>query len=333
VASLLYRIAIVALALAVGIGVALSSRLSEPVDRLVAFVQGVAAGKLDARAEPVGPVELRVLAGEMNRMVGELKESRQQMVAKERLEKEMEISSRIQTSILPRKVEVPGLEVAARMIPATEVGGDYYDVFPAPGGCFIGVGDVAGHGLTSGLIMLMVQSVIAGLGRKDPDAPPREIVRVLNAVLFDNIRHRLGNDEHVTFSLLRYRRDGRVVFAGAHEEIVICRAATGKCELVSTPGPWLGAMADVGQVTEDSELLLSDGDVMVLYTDGVTETMDKGGEQFGIERLMAAVEGRRTEPVEKIRDAILDQVAQFGAQQDDDVTLLIVRYHAEERHG
>ncbi len=66
----------------------------------------------------------------------------------------------MQTSILPRKFAVPGLEISAKMIPASEVGGDYYDVIPVDDGCWIAIGDVSGHGLDAGLVMLMLQSSI-----------------------------------------------------------------------------------------------------------------------------------------------------------------------------
>jgi sigma-B regulation protein RsbU (phosphoserine phosphatase) len=325
------RIAAVALAVAIFLAVVLARGLSRPIDGLVGFIKEITAGRLDKRADVKGPVEVRELALAMNRMVGELDESRRQMAAKERLEKEMEISSRIQTSILPRRVDVEGLEIAARMIPATEVGGDYYDVFiarPGDDGCWIGVGDVAGHGLTSGLIMLMVQSVVSALGRANPNTAPREIVRVLNMVLFENIRGRLGNDEHVTFSIMRYRRDGTITFAGAHEEIIICRAETKKCELIPTLGPWVGAMNDVGHAVTDEKLRLADGDLMVLYTDGVTEARSAAGEQLGLERLLDTIEALQGEPVGRIRDKILDDVAAFSPQQDDDITLLVIRYTA-----
>ncbi len=331
VGFVILRIAAVALAVAIFLAVVLARGLSRPIDGLVGFIKEITAGRLDKRADVKGPVEVRELALAMNRMVGELDESRRQMAAKERLEKEMEISSRIQTSILPRRVDVEGLEIAARMIPATEVGGDYYDVFigrPGDDGCWIGVGDVAGHGLTSGLIMLMVQSVVSALGRANPNTAPREIVRVLNMVLFENIRGRLGNDEHVTFSIMRYRRDGTITFAGAHEEIILCRAETKKCELIPTLGPWVGAMNDVGHAVTDEKLRLADGDLMVLYTDGVTEARNAAGQQLGLERLLDTIEALQGEPVEQIRDKILDDVAAFSPQQDDDITLLVIRYTA-----
>jgi len=323
-------IASLALAAAAIVALVLSRRLSRPLDGLMALSADLGRGDLEARAKIEGPVEIRALAGAMNRMAQELGESRTQLAAKERLEKELEISARIQTSILPRRLDVPGLEVAARMIPASEVGGDYYDVFPVPGGGILAVGDVAGHGLKSGLVMLMVQSAIAALGREAPEASPRRLLTVANAVLYENIRNRLRNDEHVTLTVMRYHRDGRIVYAGAHEDLLVCRAETGKVEAIPTLGPWVGAMKDISKTVLDEELVLRDGDLLVLYTDGITEARDSSGQQFGIERLTARIEELRHEPVEKIRDDILADVARFASHQEDDVTLLVLRYHAEE---
>ncbi|MDI3290912.1 SpoIIE family protein phosphatase [Polyangium sp. 15x6] len=325
-------IALVALAAAAALAIVLSRRLSRPLDGLMAFVGDVSRGKLDAQATVAGPTELRALGDAMNRMARELAESREQMAAKERLEKELEISARIQTSILPRRLDVPGLEVAARMIPASEVGGDYYDVFPVEGGGILAIGDVAGHGLQSGLVMLMVQSALAALGREDPSARPKDLVRVLNLVLYDNIRNRLRNDEHVTLTVMRYHRSGRVVFAGAHEDILVLRASTRKIEAIPTLGPWVGAMRDVARTVQDDELVLEDGDVMVLYTDGVTEARSTSGEMYGMDRLTAQIEALAGEPVERIRDVILEDLARFshGKGQEDDVTLVIVRFRASE---
>src|SRR5262249_11742848 len=157
------------------------------------------AGELQARADGAGLVEVDALATAMNRMVSELERSREELSHKERLEQEMEIAERIQTSILPRRLEAPGLEGAGVLRPATEVGGAYSDFLPHDGGCWIGIGDVAGHGLTAGLVMLMVQSIVAALTRVRRDATPADVVCILNEVLYDNIRHRLANDEHVTF--------------------------------------------------------------------------------------------------------------------------------------
>jgi len=181
--------------------------------------------------------------------------------------------------------------------------------------------------------MLMVQSTIAALGRKSPDAEPKGILRSVNAVLYDNIRHRLRNDEHVTLTLLRYHADGRIVFAGAHEEIVVCRAATGKCELVETPGTWLGAIRDVGRVMSDNTMKLEEGDIMVLYTDGITEARDANKKQFELERVLEIVEKEREAPADTIRDKVLDSVRTWIGEgpQEDDLTIVVIRYHAPDK--
>ena len=254
--------------------------------------------------------------------------TKRQVAERQRLEKEMEIAARIQTSILPRDMTVAGLEIAAAMHAATEVGGDYYDVVPVDDGCWIGIGDVAGHGLGTGLVMLMMQSGIGALARKMPDAAPRDLVLALNTMLVENVRTRLGQHEHATLTLMRYRRDGSLTFAGAHEDLLIRRAANGRCERIETPGPWVGAKRDIAAGTVDSTARLQSGDLLVLHTDGLTEAVaaDGSGARFGIDRLVALIEEHGASPPAAVRDAILAAVAAFSAQRDDDVTLLVARY-------
>jgi sigma-B regulation protein RsbU (phosphoserine phosphatase) len=319
-----FGIAAVALAAAVGFAFALSRRLSRPVDELVRFTHAIGKGELERRATPAGATEVQALAAAMNTMVEELDRSRRSLAEKKRLERELEIASRIQTSILPKRYDVAGLEIAARMIPASEVGGDYYDVFAMGDGCWIGIGDVAGHGLSAGLEMLMVQSVVAGLVRHAPRAAPSDHVRVLNQVLYDNIRDRLGQDEHITMTLLRYE-GGVFTFAGAHEEILVCRAAGGPCEHIQTPGTWLGGMRDISRATRDNKLELQPGDLMVLYTDGITEAQNKDKVQFGDERFTRVLEENRAEPVGVVRDRVIEAVQAWQAVQDDDISIVVIR--------
>jgi sigma-B regulation protein RsbU (phosphoserine phosphatase) len=319
-----------ALLAAFGGSALLARRLSRPVDDLVAFTQVVAAEQLEKRTTPHGPVELIELGLALNRMVGELADSRAAVAQKQRLENELEIATRIQTSILPRNVQVAGLDVAAAMKPADEVGGDYYDVQPATDGCWIGVGDVAGHGLTAGLVMMMTQSAIAALVRARPTASPGELVAVLNRIIFDNVQRRLGQREHMTLSLLRYQRDGNVRFAGAHEDIIICRA-NGKTELVETPGTWIGAVEDVSAFSTDYDLKLEDGDLMILHSDGITQASQPGpgGGLYGIERLCSEIERLHDRPVQEICDQIMSEVLRWSPVLQDDATLMVLRYKSE----
>lgn len=246
-------------------------------------------------------------------------------VTNDRLARELAIGGSIQTSILPRNVAVAGLEIVARMAPATEVGGDYYDVLPTSDGCWIGIGDVAGHGMGAAIVALMTQSVVASLTRFRPEANPGDVVCLLNDVLYDNIRLRLEQDEHMTLTLFRYHHDGRVVFAGAHEEVLVHRADSGAVETVPTPGTWLGARRSIEDVTVEGELYLGVGDTMLLYTDGVTEARNAEREQYALDRPIRILSEHAAESVAELHRRIWDDVVAFSVKQEDDLTLLALR--------
>jgi DNA-binding LacI/PurR family transcriptional regulator/serine phosphatase RsbU (regulator of sigma subunit) len=258
----------------------------------------------------------------------------QQTRARERaerheLDKELAIARKIQTGILPVSTSVEGLELAGVMVPAAEVGGDYYDVLPTAEGGWLAIGDVAGHGLVAGLVMLMVQSMIAVMVRSGLSPSPRTVLESVNLALRDNIRDRLGRDEHVTLVLMEYRRGGRLTYSGCHEEIVVWRKQTGRCELVSTHGLWLGILKALPQEMTDAELVLEKGDLLVLYTDGVTEAMNLDGEQFGTSRLTSLIERASALPVGEICRTIVAAVRSWAPVQADDISVLVGRYLGE----
>jgi len=199
-------------------------------------------------------------------------------------------------------------------------------VLPMKDGAWIGIGDVAGHGLSAGLLMLMIQSTVSALIRALPDVTPARAVCLLNDVLYHNVRHRLVQNEFATFTLLRFRDNGTVVFAGAHEEIVVWRKATGKTERLQTPGTWLAAARDISKSTIDVGMLLRPEDVVVLYSDGLTEAKNADGDQYGMDRLCAVIEKKSGDPVDKIRDAIIADVKSFMHEQADDITLMVFRH-------
>ena len=251
----------------------------------------------------------------------------QQATREAKQQEELAIAQRVQTSILPKNFDVEGLEISAAMVPATEVGGDYYDVQLAQGGgAWLAIGDVSGHGLDAGLVMLMLQSSLAALVRAAPGASPREVLIRVNDLLFENIRSRLKHDDHVTLSLFRYWPDGRLTFAGAHEEVLIRRKATGQVESVATPGTWVGGMRDIAPVTVDSALQLQPGDVVLLYTDGLTEATNADGEMLDIDRVRALLEKVGDESCQAIRDRFLAEARAWMTTQADDLSLLVLRY-------
>jgi serine phosphatase RsbU (regulator of sigma subunit) len=244
---------------------------------------------------------------------------------RERMAAELEIARRIQLSILPTTLEVPGLEIAARTESFTEVGGDYYDVIPVDDGGWLGIGDVAGHGLTAGLSMLMLQSAVGTAVRSQPNAPPSEIIAHVNRLMFDNMRYRLGRDDYTTFSLLRYHRDGTAVVAGAHEDLVVLRKATGSVELYAPAGTWLG-LSKMPPAKEDISLTLASGDILLLLTDGVTEARNRGGQLLGLERICDALRDVANRPVEAICAALWQRIDAWTHERTDDVTLVVARH-------
>jgi sigma-B regulation protein RsbU (phosphoserine phosphatase) len=239
---------------------------------------------------------------------------------------ENEIASRVQTAILPGEVDVEGLAISALMLPAEVVGGDYYDIIPVEDGCWLAIGDVAGHGLAAGVIMLMIQSAVQSLVRLSPRASPRELVCALNGALYENVHNRMKREEHVTFCLARYSPDGRLVFAGAHENILICRA-NGESDSIAPNGVWLGILEDVSAVTPETTIQLGPGDLMLLFSDGVIEAHDGDRKRFGIERLRELLIANRQRSPQEVRDGLVDAVLRWGGRPIDDVTLVVVRCH------
>lgn len=242
---------------------------------------------------------------------------------RKRLQSELLVAQNLQTSILPRDLTKPTFEVAARMVPATEVGGDYYDVIPADKACWIGIGDVAGHGLRAAVIMTMVQSMTAAIVRHVPSISPREVMTTLNQCVRENVFTRMHFDNHVTMTLFRCGDDGSVTFAGAHETIIVVRK-DGTVEEVETTGVWLGPVADIAALTTDESFRLEVGDLFVVHTDGVVEAR-KGKEEFGFERLKSTILEKRGESVASICDAVLGQVHEWSKAADDDITILAFR--------
>lgn len=294
-------------------------RVVAPLLALVRTAQHYENGNFKARAPEGGDLEVATLGRAFNRMGDAIE------VREAQLKAELEVAAQLQISILPGDfTTVKGAEIAAMMRTATEVGGDYYDVIETSDGCWLGIGDVTGHGLGAGVIMLMIQSAVAALVSGKADVTPVEVECAVNRVLYENIRQRMHRRDHATLSILRYTRDGTVRVAGAHEDLVVYRAATGDVETFETPGTWVGAARDVTRATVESTLALGAGDLLVLYTDGVTEAM-RDGEQFGFDRLLELVKkSGATRSAREVRDAIAAAVLTWSGTPLDDVSIVVL---------
>jgi sigma-B regulation protein RsbU (phosphoserine phosphatase) len=141
----------------------------------------------------------------------------------------------------------------------------------------------------------------------------------------------LHGTDHVTLTLIKYEEQGKLFLSGAHDDPLIWRKRTGKCERLSSPGFWLGALEDIESMSSDLEVNLEEGDQLVLYTDGITEAMNGSHEQFGLNRLVAVIERHGTESPTQLCAAILLALANWSSTQIDDVSLVVACYQGRPR--
>lgn len=257
-----------------------------------------------------------------------------------RVAAEMDVARRIQTQILPKNPSIPGLELACYMKPADEVGGDYYDIITVGSRAWILLGDVTGHGLSSGLVMLMAQSIISAILHTQKDISPRELNLLANEVLFDNLQ-RLNEDRQMTIVSICLESDttgGRsrnAVFSGYHDNIFVYRAATQTVETVSvTQMPCgLGFLRDVdASLTSEGHIELHPDDLVVLITDGVSEAAKQGDYQRGLfheESVVQVIRSSAHESVDSIKKKLVSELEAFTSGIfHDDVTFMIARVKA-----
>ncbi|MBB4229906.1 sigma-B regulation protein RsbU (phosphoserine phosphatase) [Rhizobium mongolense] len=246
-----------------------------------------------------------------------------------RLGAELDVARQIQLMVLPRAKELAAIEqldIAAYMRPADEVGGDYYDILQNGDHLKIGIGDVTGHGLESGVLMLMVQSVARAL-QEAGETNPSRFLSYLNRTIYKNIE-RTKTDKHVTLSFLDY--DGeRLTISGQHEDLIVIRH-TGAVERIDTSdlGLPVGLESDISSFIDTREIPFHKGDLIVLHTDGVTEAENPEGELFGIERLCENARRLHGQTAEQVMNGILESLmAYIGTQKiHDDITLVVVRH-------
>jgi sigma-B regulation protein RsbU (phosphoserine phosphatase) len=245
-----------------------------------------------------------------------------------RLGAELAVARQIQMMVLPKANElevVPGVEIAAFMRPADEVGGDYYDVLQNGLHVKIGIGDVTGHGLESGVLMLMVQSVARAL-HETGESDPRQFLDRLNRAIYKNIE-RTNANKHLSLAFLDFE-DGRVTLSGQHEEVLVIRA-DGAVERIDTIdlGLPIGLERNISRFIDTRDIPFNSGDVIVLHTDGVTEAEDQEGKLFGLERLCDSARDHHRKSAEGIKTGIVeDLMAHIGTRKiHDDITLVIMR--------
>jgi len=245
-----------------------------------------------------------------------------------RMRSELAIARKLQQMILPKETElkkIQDLEVAGFMQPADEVGGDYYDVLQEGGRIKIGIGDVTGHGLESGMVMLMVQMAVRTL-LTSQENDPIKFLYAINQAVYRNVQ-RMDTDRNLTLTLLDYEK-GRVTLSGQHEEIILVRA-NGSLETINTInlGFPIGLEENIENFLDKMILHLNTDDVVVLYTDGITEAENSNKEMYGLQRLCDQIVSNRHKSAVEIRNAIVEDVIKFIDNNHiyDDITLLVLK--------
>ncbi|WP_265264995.1 ammonium transporter [Spirulina subsalsa] len=245
-----------------------------------------------------------------------------------RLSAELDITRQLQQMLLPREKDleaIADLDISGFMEPAAEIGGDYYDILNYDGRIKIGIGDVTGHGLESGVLMIMVQTAVRTLLANN-EQDPKKFWDTLNRTIYANVQ-RMGSEKNLTLSLLDYY-EGKLCVSGQHEELIIVRA-NGDIERIDTInlGFPIGLDHDIRDFVDQTYVQLFTGDIAVVYTDGITEAENLAGEHYGLNRLCHVVKKHRHLKASKIQQAVVDDIRQHIGSHTvyDDITLVVLK--------
>ena len=242
---------------------------------------------------------------------------------------EVDAARRIQTRLLPRDTTLRDLEFVCHMKPASQVGGDYFDIHTVGERMWFFVGDVTGHGLGAGLVTLMAQSIIQSILETNPRVSPRELNLIANRVLCENL-DRLREQRHMTIVSMCRVSQNRFLISGSHDNIYVYRAALGQVEVVPlTDFPFgLGFLPQLAEVREHG-LTLETGDVLFVGTDGITEASrggDEAKELFGEPGLVAFLTSHGRRPLAELKSSLIQLLDGFTSGiYHDDVAFMMLR--------
>jgi len=301
-------------------------RLNEILKETDSMIKAVGQGRLDIRGNAQAfEGGWKTLVSGVNQLLDGLSSAVSEKTA---LNHEMALARRIQTSLLPTLTDDfhPDFEIAATMLPAEQVGGDFYDItYDRAGNLWLAIGDVSGHGVTPGLIMMMAQTVHTTV-TTNIDCDARNVVIILNDILYRNVHERLHESHFMTFSALKYLGEGRFQYAGAHLSMIVFRQKTKSCELIRTKGVYLNLKADISRGTKNDEFDLQYGDILVLYTDGLTEAQNKDCKMLDIDGLKNIVVRHANQEPAEMKDMLMADVIQWcNNKRDDDMSVVIIK--------
>jgi serine phosphatase RsbU (regulator of sigma subunit) len=259
---------------------------------------------------------------ELQQAYDELKAAQEQLIEKERLERELQVAAEIQMSILPAILPSPdGYDFGGKILPARQVGGDFYDVFELGGNKFgIVIGDVADKGIPSAIFMARAHALI--IAEADDVTPPDDVLRKVN----EHITRLEKSTQFVTalFGILDIGTSEFSYARAGHEPPLLLNAQGEVQRLPHKAGMALGLWENI--TLDENSLTLPRESLLVLYTDGMTDCRNPKGEPFGLERIKHSIANLKTINAQAGCDELFDKLMKYqdGSKQDDDVTLVAI---------
>jgi serine phosphatase RsbU (regulator of sigma subunit)/ligand-binding sensor domain-containing protein len=187
---------------------------------------------------------------------------------------------------------------------------------------WLSIGDVSGHGVSAGLVMMMVQTAIHAVLKNHAHETPDKILKTVNSVIYENIR-KMDEDKYMTITLMAIQPSGRIHYSGLHQDIMIYCSTTGQVELAETKGMWLGMMDKLGDTLPVDEIRLQNNDVLLLYTDGIVEAMDGGKKMYSDKKLAKVFQQFAHLSPQAVKQGIIDSLA--GYTCNDDITFMVIK--------
>jgi phosphoserine phosphatase RsbU/P len=246
----------------------------------------------------------------------------------EQIQKQLDMASVIQRSILPGKIDDWNeLRFAVRYMAMEKIGGDFYDVHLLKDDKIgIMIADVSGHGIPAALVTTMAKMSFGNAGAKYDS--PKKIFQEMNQNILDHVK----TQDYMTCFMLAIDDDYNVVYSNASHQKAILLRSSGGLELLDTNGLFIGAIEDARESYDEKKTKLDYGDRIILYTDGIPEAINEARVEFSNQRLENIIKRNRALPAEEFADAILGEVRQFigNAQLVDDITFLVIELARDE---
>jgi serine phosphatase RsbU (regulator of sigma subunit) len=309
-------------------GALLARSITSAVHELFVGTERVQQGDFAHRIKIDTGDQLGDLAGSFNRMSSSIEHLLHVQREKQRLDDELRIAREIQKSLLPIAPPVmPGMTIADLCEPAREVGGDYYDFFElSPRRLGVMVADVSGKGTSAALYMAELKGLMLALTRKEES--PRRLLIEANRLLSEHLDNR--SFITMTYAIIDLETRTLTCARAGHTPLIV--VSGGRSRVICPSGMVLGlrlpgAAERFAQVLEEHTRPLLAGDVIVLYTDGITEAMNADGDLFSDETLGRVVEGQDDQDAAGIRERVVREVRAFvgDAEPHDDMTMIVLK--------